>query len=96
MSAVVAGVGLRVDSDSNALLYGGGVAPAAILRGEVAQPANLMAPLLQVCPERSAPHLGTIWKAAGKRERSVLCDHDSVVRGFIFGQPGCCVRTCCQ
>ncbi len=57
LSAVVAGVGLRVDSDSNALLYGGGVAPAAILRGEVAQPANLMAPLLQVWPraKRAAP-----------------------------------------
>ncbi len=53
------GVGLRVDSDSNALLYGERVAPAAILRGEVAQPANLMAPLLQVWPRAKC---AVFWK----------------------------------
>ncbi|KAK9839453.1 hypothetical protein WJX81_003126 [Elliptochloris bilobata] len=42
------GVGVRVDNDANELLYGDGVAPAAILHGGVAQPLNLMAPLLKV------------------------------------------------
>ena len=39
---------MRVDVEGNDLLYGGGTPPAAILSGDVAQPMNLVAPLLKV------------------------------------------------
>ena len=42
---------MRVDIDGNDLLYGGGTPPAAILSGDVAQPLNLVAPLLKVPPQ---------------------------------------------
>ena len=48
-----AGVGVRVDKEANELLYGEGTLPAAILHGDVAQPQNLMAPLLKVCSKSS-------------------------------------------